>query len=183
MRDMDQAMSSIEGHLAKIVTKFREEKKKPLDLVLVIFPFKAGSLYDKIKQLGDMKFNISTQCCLRNNLFKGGSGLNKQVVANICMKINSKMGGINHSLSKECRPKLLRRPVMIMGADVSHPAPESRGVKPSIAAVVGSVEPKAAVYEVQVRIQDMGLVSNEEVIEDMKDVTKILLKRFFDRNW
>merc|ERR1712042_49864 len=32
------------------------------------------------------------------------------------------------------------------------------------------------------RIQDMGVVSNEEVIEDMKDVTKILLKRFYDRN-
>jgi len=175
MKDLDDVMNTIEEFLVKIVNK-------NVDLIVIIFGFKAGILYDKIKQLGDMKFNISTQCCLRNNLFKGGSGLNKQVVANICMKINSKMGGINHSLSKECRPKLLRRPVMIMGADVSHPAPESRGVKPSIAAVVGSVEPKAAVYEVQVRIQDMGLVSNEEVIEDMKNVTKILLRRFYDRN-
>ena len=39
---------------------------------------------------------------------------------------------------------------MIMGADVSHPAPESRKCKPSIVAVTGSVEPKATQYETQV---------------------------------
>ena len=82
MRDMDQALASIEGHLAKIVAKFKEEKKKPLDLVLIIFPFKAGSLYDKIKQLGDMKLQISTQCCLKNNLFKADK-LNMQALATI----------------------------------------------------------------------------------------------------
>ena len=181
MRDMDQAMSSIEGHLTKIVTKFREEKKKPLDLVLVIFPFKAGSLYDKIKQLGDMKFNISTQCCLKNNLFRAEK-LNMQVVANLCLKINAKLGGINHVLAKTCRPKILSKPVMIMGADVSHPAPESRKFKPSIVAVTGSVEPKATIYETQVRIQDAGNDKNEEVIQDMKNITVALLKKFYERN-
>merc|ERR1711962_1132473 len=181
MRDMDQAMSSIEGHVAKIVTKFREEKKKPLDLVIVIFPFKAGSLYDKIKQLGDMKFNISTQCCLKNNLFRAEK-LNMQVVANLCLKINAKLGGINHVLAKTCRPKILSKPVMIMGADVSHPAPASRKFKPSIVAVTGSVEPKATVYETQVRIQDAGNDKNEEVIQDMKNITVALLKKFYERN-
>ena len=181
MRDMDQAMSSIEGHLTKIVTKFREEKKKPLDLVLVIFPFKAGSLYDKIKQLGDMNFNFSTQCCLKNNLFRAEK-LNMQVVANLCLKINAKLGGINHVLAKTCRPKILSKPVMIMGADVSHPAPESRKFKPSIVAVTGSVEPKATIYETQVRIQDAGNDKNEEVIQDMKNITVALLKKFYERN-
>merc|ERR1719158_2691474 len=74
---------------------------------------------------------------------------------------------------------MLKRPIMIMGADVSHPAPEARGIKPSIAAIVA---PKAVNYEVQVRIQDMGLVSTEEVIQDMKNVTKELLLRFFKQN-
>merc|ERR1712013_957062 len=159
----------------------REEKKKPLDLVLVIFPFKAGSLYDKIKQLGDMKFNISTQCCLKNNLFRAEK-LNMQVVANLCLKINAKLGGINHVLAKTCRPKILSKPVMIMGADVSHPAPESRKFKPSIVAVTGSVEPKATIYETQVRIQDAGNDKNEEVIQDMKNITVALLKKFYERN-
>jgi len=180
MRDMDEAMATIEDSLVRIGHSF-ESNGKTLDLVLVVFSFKAGGLYDKIKHLGDMKLGITTQCCLKNNLFKGGS-LNKQVIANVCMKVNSKLGGLNHVLAKACRPKLLRRPVMIMGADVSHPAPEYRGLKPSIAAVVASVEPKAVNFEVQVRIQDMGIESNEEVIKDMKNVTKSLLQKFYEKN-
>eukprot|EP00092_Neocalanus_flemingeri_P072437 GFUD01089177.1.p1 GENE.GFUD01089177.1~~GFUD01089177.1.p1 ORF type:complete len:635 (+),score=195.98 GFUD01089177.1:285-1907(+) len=180
MKDMDEALATIEDHFVRIGHHFQAAGSK-LDFVLIIFAFKAGSLYDKIKHLGDMKLNISTQCCLKANLYKGGN-LSKQVVANVCMKINSKLGGINHVLSKGCRPNILKRPVMIMGADVSHPAPECRSFKPSIAAVVASVEPKAVNYEVQVRIQDMGLESNEEVIKDMKEVTRNLLLKFFEKN-
>ena len=54
--------------------------------------------------------------------------------------------------------------------------------KPSIVAVVGSVEPRAAQYEVQVRIQDTGLDRNEEVIQDLKNVTVVLLKKFYEKN-
>ena len=68
--------------------------------------------------------------------------LNTLSIGNICLKINSKLGGVNHVLAKPSRPKLLSRPVMIMGADVSHPAPETRGIKPSIAAIVGSMDPR-----------------------------------------
>ena len=54
--------------------------------------------------------------------------------------------------------QILSKPVMIMGADVSHPAPESRKFKPSIVAVTGSVEPKATQYETQVRLSVFSLV-------------------------
>ena len=66
-----------------------------------------------------------------------------------------------------------------MGADVTHPAPEHKGTKPSIAAVVGSIDPQATQYEVQVRVQNTE--QNEEVIQDMKNVTKELLKRFHEK--
>ena len=106
-------------------------------MILFVFPFKAGFLYDKIKQLCDMKYNIVTQCMLKNNVFKMDK-INLQVLGNICLKINSKLGGINHILAAKSRPAILKRPVMVMGADVSHPSPESRGLKPSIAAIVGN---------------------------------------------
>jgi len=106
--------------------------------------------------------------------------INLQVVGNICLKINSKLGGINHILATKSRPAVLKRPVMVMGADVSHPSPESRGLKPSIAAIVGSVEPKAANYEVEIRIQDGR--QNEEMIHDMKQATKNLLIKFHAAN-
>ena len=178
MREAEDMAGSIEEKLKQALKHFSAEGKK-LDFILIIFPFKAGFLYDKIKQLGDMKLNITTQCCLKTVLYKGDS-LNKQVVGNICLKINAKLGGINHVLAPKSKPPVLKRPVMVMGADVSHPAPESRGIKPSIAAIVASVEPKAANYEVEIRIQDGG--QNEEVIQDMKNVTKNLLVKFHAAN-
>ena len=132
------------------------------------------------KHLGDMEMVITTQCYLRNKLFKQDK-LNTQVVANICLKTNAKLGGINHVPAETCLPKLLHKPVMIMGEEVSHPAPESCRSKPSIVAVVSSVEPQAAQYEVQVRIQDMGMDRNEVVIQDLKDVTIVLLKKCYEK--
>merc|ERR1712096_309363 len=178
MREVEDMAGSMEEKLKQAVKHFEGENKK-LEMILIIFPFKAGYLYDKIKQLGDMKYNLTTQCCLKTTLYKGDS-LNKQVVGNICLKINAKLGGINHVLAAKSKPPVLKRPVMVMGADVSHPAPESRGLKPSIAAIVASVEPKAANYEVEIRIQDGG--QNEEVIQDMKNVTKNLLVKFHAAN-
>ena len=77
-------------------------------------------------------------------------------------------------------PALLKRPVMVIGADVSHQAPESHGSKPSIAAIVGSVEPKAVNHQVEIRVQDGA--QNKEVIHDTKNVTKNLLMKFHDEN-
>lgn len=180
MRDQEDGLMKVEGFLEKINSRF-EKSGKSLDLVIIVFPFKAGLIYDRIKHVAEMKLGITTQCCLRQSLYKKGE-LSAQVIANICLKINSKLGGVNHVLSNCSRPSMLKRPVMIMGADVSHPAPEARGIKPSIAAIVASMDPKAVNYEVQVRIQDMGLVSTEEVIQDMKNVTKKLLMKFFESN-
>ena len=79
-------------------------------------------------------------------------------------------------LSVKSKSVLLRRPVMVIGADVPHPAPESRGSKPSIAAIAGSVKPNAANYQVKVRVQDGA--QNEEVIHD----TKNFIMKFNDEN-
>ena len=51
-----------------------------------------------------------------------------------------------------------------------------QGEKPSIAAIVGSMDPKAGIYECQIRVQHAS--QNEEIIQDMKDVTKKLLLKF-----
>ena len=158
------------------VVEAYKKDKIPLQLVLVILPFKGGHIYDKVKHLGDVFHKVPTQCVIRKNFFKPGGAVNFQVLQNLCLKLNSKLGGLNHVLAAKSRPDILKRPVMIMGADVTHPAPEHKGTKPSIAAVVASMDPKASKYEVQVRVQ--ASEQNEEVIQDMKEVTKVLLKRF-----
>jgi len=180
MQNLDDALFKIEK-LMKELIDFGNNSNKSLDLIVILFAYKAGPLYDRVKQLGDLKYGVTTQCCLKQTLFRQGK-LNAQVVANLCLKINSKLGGINHVLAKSCRPSVLSKPVMILGADVSHPAPESRRAKPSIAAIVGSVEPTATVYEVEIRLQDAGYESNEEVIQDLKSTIKNLLVKFYTNN-
>ena len=69
---------------------------------------------------------------------------------------------------------------MIMGADVTHPAPDQMGLKPSIAAVVASCEPTAhGQYLSQVRIQYNQEKNVVEQIMDMQDITRKLLVSFY----
>ena len=175
------SMEDAHARMDEFLGRLKRQFKGQLELILIVLPFKVGFLYDKIKRVGDIELQLVTQCCLSTNLFRNGD-INRQVISNLCLKINSKLGGKNHVISQNRRSAILDRPVMIMGADVSHPAPDTRGVKPSIAAIVASMEPKAITYEVAVRVQDMGLESNEEVISDMKNVTKKLLMKFFEAN-
>jgi len=150
-----------------------------LQMIMVILPFKGGIFYDSIKNLGDIKHKIPTQCVLQRTLYKQGQ-LNMQVISNLCLKMNAKLGGVNHVLADVSRPNILKRPIMVMGADVTHAAPESKGEKPSIAAIVGSMDPAASKYECEVRIQSRE--HNEEIIQDFKEVTKSLLMKFYNIN-
>jgi eukaryotic translation initiation factor 2C len=155
---------------------FEDVANSKPEMVMVCLFMKDGQVYDRIKTLGDNKYKIPTQCVQKKTLFKGSYGPNFQAISNIFLKMNSKLGGVNHALSQDSRPKILTRPVMIMGADVSHAAPESKGTKPSLAAVVASCDPKATKYMTEIRVQDGG--QNEEIIQDMENLTIKLLRGF-----
>ena len=67
-----------------------------------------------------------------------------------------------------------------MGADVTHPAPDQMGLKPSIAAVVASCEPTAhGQYLSQVRIQYNQEKNVIEQIMEMQEITRTLLLSFY----
>ena len=68
------------------------------------------------------------------------------------------------------------RPVMVVGADVTHPAPGDVSRKPSIAAVVGSTDANVSQFNVEIRLQDKGRVV--EQIEQMEKIMSRLLLRF-----
>ena len=62
-------------------------------------------------------------------------------LGNIILKINSKVGGINQIIATKENPLYSiktkdLKPVMYIGADVTHPSPDQIGKKPSIAAMV-----------------------------------------------
>ena len=153
---LDGRFSADPRNLDQVLREFRKLcdilKSSPSQsdpMILVITRGKDSVLYNGLKHEGDVLQKISTQVVQQKNI----TNLKAATLHNILLKINSKLGGTNQTLHSSNTPHLLSRPVMIMGADVTHAAPDQKGVKPSIAAVVASMDPKASQYECEIRIQ------------------------------
>ncbi|KAG0274373.1 hypothetical protein BGZ95_009860 [Linnemannia exigua] len=96
-----------------------------------------------------------------------------QYLANVCLKINVKLGGTNSTFGANMAPFVSERPTIIFGADVNHPAPGDT-LRPSIAAVVASVDSKCAKYATAIRTQEARL----ETIQDLEGMVIELLRAF-----
>ncbi|OMO58271.1 Argonaute/Dicer protein, PAZ [Corchorus capsularis] len=143
------------------VHKESTDKKRPLQLLIIILPDQSGS-YGKIKRICETELGIVTQCCQP----KQASRLSPQYLENLSLKINVKAGGRNTVLDDAIQkriPLVTDRPTIIFGADVTHPQP-GEDSSPSIAAVVASMDwPHVTKYR--------GIVSaqphREEIIQDL----------------
>lgn len=94
-------------------------KAKP-QLILCILPYKGPELYAVIKRVSDTIIGVATQCIQSEQVMKDR---NLQYNANVCLKINVKLGGMNSSLLPEHIKFVDDEPTILIGADVSHPAP------------------------------------------------------------
>ncbi len=115
--------------------------KMPPDFV---FGFCAASDpgYVAIKRECELRWGIPSQC-FDTGKVTNPKKANDGYVINVLLKINAKLGGVNHCPSKNI-PVLLRDKVtLVMGADVSHET--GRSVL-SHSAVVGSLDPNATRY-------------------------------------
>jgi len=158
-----------------------------LQLVCVVLPGKTP-VYAEVKRVGDTVLGMATQCVQAKNVNK----TSPQTLSNLCLKINVKLGGINSILVPGIRPKVFNEPVIFLGADVTHP-PAGDNKKPSIAAVVGSMDAHPSRYAATVRVQQhrqiSGLSSSSfqngtalsatEVIQELSSMVKELLIQFY----
>ena len=87
-------------------------------------------------------------------LGRDNNGSNAQVLHNLCLKINHKLGGGNHALWT--RLPTMDKPVMFMGAYVTHPTTDDVSKKPSIAAVIGSTDFDISQFNLEIRWQYNG---------------------------
>ncbi|OBS80897.1 hypothetical protein A6R68_20905, partial [Neotoma lepida] len=123
-----------------------------------------------VKRVGDTLLGMATQCVQVKNVIK----TSPQTLSNLCLKINVKLGGINNILVPHQRPSVFQQPVIFLGADVTHP-PAGDGKKPSIAAVVGSMDAHPSRYCATVRVQR----PRQEIIQDLASMVRELLIQFY----
>ncbi|KAI9569067.1 Piwi domain-containing protein [Boletus coccyginus] len=118
------------------------------DLIIVILPPSAPEIRFQVKRHGDVLQGVVTQCVRVDKVARA----NDQYCNNVAMKINAKLGGVNAVPCAEVLLGLARKPYIIMGADVGHPAP---GVidQPSVAALVASYDLQAMKYNSYTTIQ------------------------------
>ncbi|KAG8937958.1 hypothetical protein FRC00_008304 [Tulasnella sp. 408] len=143
------------------------------NLLIVILPDMGDDIYTRIKNAGDIKIGVATQC-MRG--FKCGPGKgNDQYYANVCLKINAKLGGINVIPKPDTVRFLTDRaiPTIVIGADVHHPGPGITN-RPSYAAIAGSIDSDASRYVAISKAQD----TRQEMIQDLSEMISHIIKKY-----
>lgn len=126
-------------------------KVKP-SIILVVLSNGDKHVYNGIKHLCDCYLDVATVCVHSAKIRKEKGQL--QYFANVALKFNMKLGGINHALDQKSMSWLKAEPTMLVGIDVTHPGPGSVKGTPSIAAVVASYEASYAQYPCSLEIQE-----------------------------
>ncbi|KAF9081951.1 Eukaryotic translation initiation factor 2C [Mortierella sp. AD031] len=160
----------IEGSLKNAWIRAGNAVKSPPQLLVCILPNTGVPLYAEIKRVSDTVIGIPTQCVQMSHTRVP----KKQYCANVCLKINVKLGGMNSFLSPNQTPFLTQKATILFGADVSHPSPGDT-TRPSIASLVGSMDAKAARYAATVRVQ----TARTETIADLGGMVVELLRTFY----
>lgn len=166
----------------EISRKLKEMKEHSASIVFVVM---MGEIYAVVKYVGD-SLGLVTQCVRWKNVDRPPQGL----YSNILMKVNTKLGGTNHTLIQRAphtgaklfqEPPnslswVLNEPCIFIGVDCSHPDPGSD--KPSIAALVGSLDGQCSQYVARISAQR----GKQEIIESFEDSLKRILEVFITRN-
>ena len=149
----------------------------------------AGEFYPVVKLVTD-QMGLVTQCLKWKNIVKPPRGFHM----NVMLKINTKMGGTNHTLASRLSPEEVRgvpptfqdppaslswvfdKHCMLVGIDTSHPEPGSD--KKTVAAVVGSLNGQASQYAAHISAQD----PRQEMVSALTDAMYALLSTFKSKN-
>ncbi|KAG0344622.1 Eukaryotic translation initiation factor 2C [Podila humilis] len=163
----------VENNVNSIWTQVESECKAPPQFILVVLPSVCAT-YSAIKTYCETTGSGKiTQCVLSNKIRKA----NKQYCGMLGLKINTKLGGINNVLTRDAVPFCSSAPTMVIGADVTHPAPGETS-RPSVCAVVGSLDQYVYKFAGRLQVQDGRM----EMIERLKYLVHELLVTFQSTN-
>ena len=112
-------------------------------------------------------------CAVAENLSKAAD-----YYANLALKMNTKVGGVNHILQPESLGFLSQGDTMVLGIDVAHPTPKSILEAPSVAAVVASIDASYTQFPGSVRCQR----SRQEIVQDLDIMVEDRLQLWKTKN-
>ena len=146
---------AIKAIRAVVTTKY---PKKP-SMILVILSNGDKHVYNGLKHLLDVFLKVPSVCVQVSKIRKDKGQL--QYFGNVALKINMKMGGVNHRLTDPPGSsgalswlKDASQATMLVGMDVTHPSPGSVRGTPSVAAVVATIDENFAQFPASLRIQE-----------------------------
>jgi eukaryotic translation initiation factor 2C len=91
--------------------------------------------------------------------------MDESTIGNILLKVNAKLNGVNHILSPNVKPPIIRCNVMAIGADVTHPSPDQMTI-PSVVGVASSTDNELSRYTFTYRLQG----PRDEMIRDLENI-------------
>ncbi|KDR79292.1 hypothetical protein GALMADRAFT_137154 [Galerina marginata CBS 339.88] len=130
-------------------------------IVLVLLSSSDKHIYAGIKHVCDCELDLAT-VCVQSAKFRSENG-QPQYFANVALKFNTKLGGVNHALDAKSMEWLKKAPTMLVGIDVTHPGLGTVKGTPSIAAVVASYDSDFAQYPASMEVQE----SKKEMVTNL----------------
>lgn len=164
----------VESDIDHWINRFAINPKPPRLLFVVIPDSISVPVYNRIKYMCDVKEGILNVCVLESKFARS----NPQYLANVGLKFNLKLGGINHSIDPAKLGLIAQKKTMVVGIDVTHPAPGSSKKAPSVAGIVASVNEWLGQWPAELRIQSGG----QEMVADLEEMFKTRLVLWKERN-
>ncbi|PVH96601.1 Piwi-domain-containing protein [Periconia macrospinosa] len=149
-------------------------------LIFFIVNDRNAEVYRRIKKSMDCRFGVVSQV-LQSKQVMSCSG---QYISNVCMKVNAKLGGcttlVTTNTINKFAPHHGNIPTMVVGADVSHPAPGAgSGEAASIAAITVSQDVKFTRYwaDVQTNGNRIEMITSNNIENHFTPMIKLWMQR------
>ncbi|KAJ2913428.1 hypothetical protein MD484_g6984, partial [Candolleomyces efflorescens] len=163
-----RALTMIRNLLNTTLQQSDQAKQPHPSFMLVLLEKKDNFIYPGIKRIGDVELGIMTLHMQLPKVLGDSEFGNKrdQYLSNVALKVNTKLGGVNHLLDDAAMKWLRKKKTMMVGIDVTHPGPGSREGSPSIAAVVASTDDDFVQFPASLEIQK----GKQEMVSQLSDM-------------
>lgn len=116
--DRDPSRSAAVAQIKEKMTALASANPRP-SFILVLLNNRDNYIYPGIKRIGDVELGIHTVCMQLEKAI-GDPRKQDQYFSNVALKVNTKLGGINHKLDAKDLKWLQEKRAMVVGADVTH---------------------------------------------------------------